>query len=81
MPFPTPASTAPSHESPSNSFTLSAPTSETSNTDPSSSISQVLDSAPGTQGSSAGEHTKNQVEELAEKVFAAREGKEKEGGG
>lgn len=49
-------------------------------------ISQVLDSAPGTdvgstEGSSAGKHTKSQVEEAAARVFEAREQKEKEGGG
>ena len=85
MPLPTPLTAAPTHESPSNSSTLSAPVSETSNTDPSSTISQILDSAPATdvgasQGSTAGKQMKSQVEEAAEKVFEQREGKEREGG-
>lgn len=85
MPLPTPLTAAPTHESPSNSSTLSAPVSETSNTDPSSTISQILDSVPATdvgasQGSTAGEQMKSQVEEAAEKVFEQREGKEREGG-
>ncbi|KAL8732758.1 MAG: hypothetical protein Q9166_002539 [cf. Caloplaca sp. 2 TL-2023] len=86
MPLPTAPSAARTHESPSNSSTLSGPASEISNTDPSSDISKLLDSAPDTdvgasQGSSAGKQMKSQVEEAAEKVFAQREGKGREGGG
>ncbi|KAL8877041.1 MAG: hypothetical protein Q9192_008753 [Flavoplaca navasiana] len=86
MPLPNPSTAAPTHESPSNSSSLSAPASETSNTNLSSKISQILDSAPDTdvgasQGSTAGKQMKSQVEEAADKVFEQREGKEREGGG
>ncbi|KAL8975846.1 MAG: hypothetical protein Q9205_008036 [Flavoplaca limonia] len=86
MPLPNPSTAAPTHESPFNSSTVSAPASETSNPDAPSKISQMLDSAPDTdvgasQGSTAGKQMKSQVEEAAEKVFEQREGKEREGGG
>ncbi|KAI4120768.1 MAG: hypothetical protein LQ338_006777 [Usnochroma carphineum] len=77
MSLPTaPSSTVPSHESPANSDTLS--------TNTSSAVSEALGSVPGADvgssaGSSAGSSMKGQVEELADKVFEQREGKEKEG--
>ncbi|KAL8699374.1 MAG: hypothetical protein Q9201_006032 [Fulgogasparrea decipioides] len=83
MSLATALSAARTHESPANSSTLSAPTSETSAI---SAVSEALDSVPevdaGTSsGSAAAKKTKGQVEELAENVFEQREGKEREGGG
>ncbi|KAL8765362.1 MAG: hypothetical protein Q9209_007548 [Squamulea sp. 1 TL-2023] len=79
MPLPIPSSAAPTHESPSNSSTLSTPASEIPNTNPSSKISQTLDCTPesdvgASQGSSAGKQMKSQVEEAVDKVFERREG-------
>ncbi|KAL8724098.1 MAG: hypothetical protein Q9181_006987, partial [Wetmoreana brouardii] len=83
MSLATAPSAARTHESPGNSSTLSAPASETSAI---SAVSEALESVPeadaGTsRGSAAAAKMKGQVEEVAEKVFEQREGKEREGGG
>ena len=83
MSLPTAPSAARSHESPANSSTQSAPTSETS---ANNAVTAALDSVPGadagaSKGSDAAATSKGQIEEAADKLFAQREGKEREGGG
>ena len=70
------------HEKPTNSSSLSAPSTETPPSDDSSNaVSQALDSVTtkADVSSSAAQTTKSQVKEAAEKVFEQQERKEREG--